>query len=78
MKKRMNELKVGEKGIVAQINSKNDLKRRLLDIGLVSGGEIECVGVSPLGDPSAYLIKGAVIAVRDKDCRKIIVNVQTP
>ena len=44
----------------------------LLDIGLVNNTLVECLGRSPAGDPSAYLIRGAVIALRAQDCRQII------
>ena len=43
------------------------MRRRLQDIGLISGTRVECVGVSPLGDPAAYLIRGAVVALRSRD-----------
>mgnify|MGYP001181001857 CR=1 FL=1 len=50
------------------------VRRRLLDIGLVEGTEVECVGRSPGGDPAAYLIRGAVIAIRDADAAGILVS----
>ena len=78
MIKRMNELRLGETGIVIENKTEADLKRRFLDIGLINGSIIECVGKSPLGDPSAYLIKGAVIAIRGIDCEKITVDIKTP
>lgn len=46
-----------------------------MDMGLVKNTCVECVGRSPLGDPSAYLIKGAVVAVRSRDCESIFVEV---
>ncbi len=78
MIKQMNELRLGETGIVIENKTEADLKRRFLDIGLINGSIIECVGKSPLGDPSAYLIKGAVIAIRGIDCAKIAVDIKTP
>lgn len=45
-----------------------------MDIGLIENTVIECVGKSPLGDPAAYLIRGAVIAIREKDCFDILVE----
>jgi DtxR family Mn-dependent transcriptional regulator len=39
-------------------------RRRLLDLGLVPGTEIEVELVSPAGDPSAYRVRGSVIALR--------------
>ena len=49
------------------IETQGAMRRRLQDIGLISGTRVECVGVSPLGDPAAYLIRGAVIALRRED-----------
>ena len=49
------------------------MKKRLMDIGLIPGTAVECVGESPLGDPRAYLIRGAVIAIRRTDGREISV-----
>ena len=68
------EIKQGEKAVVKKLLSDGSIRRRLLDIGLVEGTTVECVGESPLGDPRAYLIRGAVIAIRTTDCKKIMVE----
>ncbi len=68
----MNELDVGESAVVKRLLIHGSMRRRLLDIGLVEGTRVECVGKSPSGDPSAYLIRGAVIAIRSEDCRDIL------
>ena len=47
------------------------MRRRLQEIGLIPGTVVECVGKSPGGDPLAYLIRGAVIAIRAEDGSKI-------
>lgn len=47
---------------------------RLLDIGLIENTDVECIGTSPGGDPSAYLIRGAVIAIRSEDCSGILIE----
>ena len=56
----LNDIKPGEKARVC-----------CLDIGLVENTLVECVGISPLGDPAAYQIRGAVIAIRKADSRNI-------
>ena len=78
MKKRLCELKVGEVGIITDNLTCSEIRRRFLDIGLIGGAYVECVGKSPLGDPSAYLVKGTVIAIRKNDCTKINVVIKTP
>lgn len=72
--KALNDLKVGESGIVQKILTKGNMRRRFIDIGLIEGSSIECVGVSPFGSPKAYLIKGAVIAIRKNDCADIFIS----
>ena len=47
---------------------------RALDIGLAPGTEVECLGCSPAGDPSAYLIRGAVIAIRASDGHDVLLR----
>ena len=67
------DLKVGQSGTVVSVNAKGDILRRLLDIGIVSGTRISCVLKSPLGDPKAFLIRGAFIALRKEDSINITV-----
>lgn len=66
---------IGKKAIVKEINSEENIKRRLLDIGLTPGTSVECILDSPGGDPKAYLIRGALIAIRNEDSNKIVVEV---
>lgn len=45
------------------------------DIGLIENTLVECLGVSPGGDPAAYRIRGAVIALRAEDGKTVRVRV---
>lgn len=74
-KKSLNDILPGQFAIVKSLNTSGEMRRRFLDIGLVKNTRVECVGQSPAGDPSAYLIRGAVIAIRSEDCRDILVEV---
>ncbi len=71
---RLDELQVGECGVVAEIHTAGAMRRRLLDMGLIEGTRVMCVGKSPAGDPAAYRIRGAVIAIRSEDSRRILVH----
>ncbi len=72
----LNDMKPGEHAVVSRLESTGSMRRRLLDIGLVENTEVECVGRSPGGDPTAFLIRGAVIAIRSEDCVNILVRRQ--
>ena len=67
------DIKPGETAEVKKLLSTGSIRRRLLDIGLIEGTVVECLGKSPAGDPAAFLIRGAVIAIRAEDCRNILV-----
>ncbi len=66
-KYRLCDLKPGEKAYITDVCADESMKRRFFDIGLIKNTCVECVGKSPLGDPCAYLIRGAVIAIRKRD-----------
>lgn len=69
----LSKLKEGECAVVTNINSDDSMRRRLQDIGLINGTMVTCIQKSPLGDPIAYQIRGAVIALRSEDssCVKV-------
>ena len=69
----LNDIKPGQRARIKELTANGSIRRRLLDIGLVEDTEVECLGKSPLGDPCAYLIRGAVIAIRSEDCRNILI-----
>ena len=70
----LNNIAIGESAVVLRLTSHGSMRRRLLDIGLVEGALVTCIGAAPSGDPRAYLIRGAVIAIRQTDCNDIIVS----
>ena len=69
----LNDIQPGQSAKVKELQAQGSIRRRLLDIGLIENTEVECLGRSPAGDPSAFLIRGAVIAIRSEDCRNILV-----
>ena len=70
----LNELNIGERAIVKEVSKASKMRQRFIDIGIVSGTKVECVLVSPSMDPKAYMIKGAVIAIRSEDAKFIKVE----
>ena len=69
--KTVNELELGEIGIVNKIVGEETVKRRLLDLGLIEGTDIKSVLVSPSGDPRAFEFRGSLIAIRKEDAENI-------
>lgn len=63
----LSALPLGESGYVTHISARPAMERRLTDLGLVPGTRVTCLARSPAGDPCAYLIRGALIALRHAD-----------
>ena len=76
MIKKLSEFTIGEKGIVKKIECDSEIKRRMIDMGLVVGVEIELKRIAPLGDPVQVSIRGYDLAIRKKECRSILVEVE--
>ncbi len=70
----LNTLPIGRKGLVSTLEAMGATRRRLLDLGLVPGTEVEAIRKSPAGDPTAYNIRGALIALRMEESRQVLVQ----
>lgn len=70
----LNFLPLGKKAKVKTLISDGIIRRRMLDLGLISDTDIEALQKSPSGDPTAYNIRGAVIALRSEEANKILVE----
>ncbi len=70
----MANMKPGQSGYVKSINCEKNIKRRLMDMGLVGKTKVECVLISPSGDPKAYRIKNTLVAIRNSDAKEIYIE----
>ena len=70
---KLNDLKIGEEGIIKKINAKEGIKKRLLDIGFIKG-----IVVKPIlrnKSMTVYKIKGTVMGIRHEDTENIEVSI---
>ncbi len=70
----LTQLPVGSLASVVSIRSNGPERRRMLDLGLIAGTRVQPLFRSPSGNPVAYLIRGAVIALRAEDSSGIMVT----
>ncbi|MCK9268476.1 MAG: ferrous iron transport protein A [Alkaliphilus sp.] len=68
------EVNVGSEAKVSELLSMGLSRRRMLDLGLIPGTIINVIRKSPLGDPVAYNIRGALIALRKEEAKQILVS----
>jgi ferrous iron transport protein A len=74
MSKNLSDLKKGERGKVVRVGGRGNIQRRLMDMGLVSGSEVQIQRVAPLGDPIEIRIKGYNLTLRKSEASSISVE----
>jgi ferrous iron transport protein A len=75
MEQLLRNLAVNQKAKILRIAGKNELTRRIRDIGLIPGTLIKVVGRAPLYDPVALKVGGSVITLRNNEADHIFVEV---
>ena len=70
----LNMLPMGCYGKVKELVVEGPVRRRMMDLGLIMDTVVEAIRKSPSGDPTAYQIRGAVIALREEEASKIMIE----
>ncbi len=71
--KKLSALTQGENATVQSVMTEGAMRRRFQELGLVPGTEVLCLQKSFFGSLRSYLIKDAVIAIRDEDADGVII-----
>jgi DtxR family Mn-dependent transcriptional regulator len=76
--KRLAEVSLGESARVVRISPacRGVQRRRLFDLGLIPGTVVRAEFRGPGGDPTAYDIRGATIALRRQQAEQILVSAE--
>jgi len=75
MKKTLSDMQPGEKGRVLSVSGDNTVQRRIRDMGIVRGTEIEVVRRAPFGDPVEFRLKGYNLSLRKEEAACVSVEV---
>ena len=70
----LNDLMPGECGTIRSVTAEGDLRRRLMDMGVIEGAPVVMVKPAPLGDPVQILIHHTFIALRKKEAGTIFIE----
>lgn len=73
--KTLKESKVGETVRVVKLHGEGAVKRRIMDMGLTKGVEVQIRKVAPLGDPIEVTVRGYELSIRKADAEMIEVEV---
>lgn len=70
----LKDLKPGERAMIAEVRAQGFLRRRILEIGLVPGRELEMIRYAPLGNPIEIKINGCYISLRQQEAQSIVLT----
>ncbi|MFR2534146.1 MAG: FeoA family protein [Clostridia bacterium] len=67
----LEKIPMGREAKIYKIKAHGEMKRRILDLGMIEGTKIKAILQSPLGDPTAYEVRGSMISLRKEDASQI-------
>ena len=70
----LNELKIGDSGVITAVGGEGALRCRLLDMGLTPRTLVTLRKVAPMGDPIEIHVRGYELTLRVEDARQIAVE----
>jgi ferrous iron transport protein A len=79
MKLTLQDLKVGDTGVVAgYIKGATTYREKLLSMGLTRGTEFKIERIAPLGDPVEIVLRGFALTLRKNEASALIVEKAGP
>lgn len=63
----------GQRAVVLEVRGPRVFRRRLLELGLIPGVEVEVVNVAPLGDPLELEVRHCRLSIRRREAAVILV-----
>ena len=70
----LNELKIGDSGVITAVGGEGALRCRLLDMGLTPRTLVTLRKVAPMGDPIEIHVRCYELTLRVEDARQITVE----
>ena len=67
----LNDLKIGQSGIITAVGGEGALRLRLLDMGLIPKTRVRVQKVAPMGDPIELTLRGYELTIRLEDAKNI-------
>ena len=71
----LNKVNVGQTCIIKELKVTDKQRRRLLDLGFIKDTQVKVIRKSPLGDPTAYLIRKSLVALRKEEASNVLVEI---
>lgn len=67
----LDQMRVGARATVKEIDGFDDVALRLMEMGLTPGVDVAVVGEAPLGDPLELEVRGYRLSIRRSEARRV-------
>lgn len=75
MEKSLKDFETRERGRVCRLSGEGKIRRRLFDMGLTPGTEVELKKIAPLGDPLEITLRGYELTLRREEAASVFLEV---
>lgn len=71
----LDQIPQGGRARIRRVRGQGMLRRRLMDMGVLPGAEVELLRAAPLGDPLEYKLRGYHLSLRKSEAQSIEVEI---
>lgn len=72
----LRQLKTGQLAKIKTVDASGEMGRRIRDMGIIPGAELEVIGKAPLRDPVALRLGGFTLTLRNNEADCITVEIE--
>lgn len=72
--KTLRDVPIGQSATVRRLMGEGALKRRIMDMGLTKGAQVQVRKVAPLGDPIEITVRGTEVSLRKTEAEHVLVD----
>src|SRR3954466_9588552 len=72
----LDQLLVGQRGLIQEVSGGDALGQRLLEMGLLEGEPVEVLGFAPFGDPMEVRLRDYRLSLRKREAARVSVELR--
>jgi len=74
--KRLSDLKIGEEGTVINVAGDDDLRIKIMEMGITNNTKVKVIKKAPLNDPIVILLRNYELILRKEEANIVVIQCQ--
>ena len=67
----LDQLSDGEEAMIAEVVGDDGVAIRIMEMGIIDGMSVRCIGRAPLGDPIEFEVRGSRVSLRSAEAARV-------